>query len=317
MSKRGLFVVFVLLLTLYGLGQYWLERHRRPDFESGILLSPPSQWQSLMLVGPTGGDSLFFTHTGDRWIVSSRHRHLPVSAARMQELFAQLGAMRTVRIAGEAEAGQQAVRWAAERQIGLSLTDQEGRKEQLQLLLPDPPDQQEGVTGYLRLKGAKEIYAITGLDPRRLLITFDDFRAPTLLQLDASAVYTRIVDQRADTLIDYRYRDGKWWSSDQQPLDSVPLSAYLDQLEQPLGGRYFADDFDETAAHRYWARGLRFYARNGDSVAIDLYRDTLRALPLIWHGSQFPRVWIADDSSGLYPLLFGLFDRLASPVEAH
>lgn len=312
MHKRGLFVAFVLLLTLYGLGQYWLERQRRPDFESGVLLTPPGAWQSLKLSGGGRSDSLFFTRSGERWIVSSRHRHLPVSDARVQELFAQVGALRTLRIVGEDEAGARAVRWSPEREVNLVLTTQEGQRESLHLLLPATPDTQTAVTGYLRLAGAREIYAITGLDPRRLQsLRFDDFRAPTLLQLDPSAVYARIVDRRPDTVVDYRYRQGQWWQSPTETLDSFDLTDYLNGLKEPLAGRYFADDFDETAAHRYWVRGLRFYTHAGDSVAVNLYRDSLRALPLIWHGSQFPRVWIADDSSVIYPRLLEPLDRLA------
>ena len=294
--------VLVLGLILAGILVFALRRldERRPDppFQAPLIEIDTAAVAAIRIHQVA---SLSFQREATGWIVSDGRLHLKAVPSKMAELLNALHYIRAEHLLEPAPG----IDFGLDGESGISIRvyTSNGLTEAFTLGRFHYDEEMRRSITYLRLAGQREVYAVDGLQTLPLRAEFEDFRRRDLLRLPALR-FDSIAYQRGDTTFCF-YRSGdRWQSSDGQLLDSTEVAGFFQRLRR-LQGATFADDFDELMAQQLQHRSLALYhASLPTPLFVYSYHDSTRHPPFVLRSSQYPEIFFASDSSGLYRDVF-------------
>ncbi len=309
--NRLYLILFIVLLALYGLIEYFMERQRSPELQVRLLKIDTADLSTVRLFAPGETNFLLLTNTEKGWMASFQKTNLRARSRQVDRLLNAFDSLETRSIAGSGSRAKRRLGWDSDEEFLVELRHRNGDTEIFRLFQPPADSIPDTVSAYIQLQGQSEIYSLQDFYPRQLPIRLDDFRQRAFLRLAPEFNLVELSDERRDTLFRYEWTDVGWLydSTLVLPVDSTRFAAYLGQIAT-LDGRRFVDNVNEVDMRKRPSRRLLLRGRGRDSVRIELFRDTLLPQTLLLHSSQFPNTWVASDSSGLYKTIFGFPDSL-------
>lgn len=302
MRNRTWIYLFALALALFGWSQYQ-NQHRSPEFQARLFSFDPEEVEKIEIQHPGQADFSLIRESG-RWLASQETRNLPASREAVSELLHTLVGLESQSIVSVEPVEWDQYEVGPSSGLSLNIHLQDGRTEQLIMGKIAFEASQQRLISYVRIMDQNTVYAVSGFSVARLATRFNDFRPNQLL----------LLDQAVDSLSAY-WQDSLQWVWPAAALHSADSQrvAFLRQALRDLKGAYFADDFDELTARDFHLASLEIYSAN-QSYTLHCYQDSTQLFPYIYHGDQFPEVWLASDSSGLYQHLFAWWKPEASAV---
>lgn len=310
MNNRTLLVVFLVLLTIYGLTR--LFRDKRDSNFRTELIQVDTAAVTTIVIDPKGAEPEFnLKREENGWIASNGQLSLRATGASVNTLLGAVHLIKTKNIVAK-DPGK----WG-----DYEVTDSASTRIRLfrgETLVEDfivgrfnfNPQTRSGIS-YVRLTGENEVYAVDGF----LTITFgqgfDAYRNRQLLAMQPDMEVTNLQYQTPDSLLTLALNNGEWWLGNSRALDSTSVDSYLNGLRN-LTGDQFADDFDEMRIPALPARSLTLTGKNIDTpLMITSYYDSTRAeRSFVLRSSQDPDTFFASDSTGLYNRIFQELDDL-------
>lgn len=292
MRNRTWIYLFALALAIFGWSQYQ-NQNRSPEFQARLFSFDPQEVEKIEFRHPGQVDFGLIRESG-RWLASQETKNLPASKEIVSELLETL-----IRLESQSIVSQKPADWEeyeVSESSGMSLIIHlgDGGIERLIMGKIAFEARQQRLVSYVRIMDQNTVYAVSGFSAARLATRFNDFRPNQLLTLD----------QPVDSLAAY-WKDSLQWTWPNaviSPTDSQQIANLRQELEQ-VNGAYFADDFDELTAHEFQLASLKIYCAD-QAYTLRCFQDSSQLFPYIYHGNQFPEVWLASDSSGLYQTLF-------------
>ncbi|MFK7933335.1 MAG: DUF4340 domain-containing protein [Saprospiraceae bacterium] len=303
MKKRYLFILSLFCLGIYGLTQF--STYAAGDQFSTVLLQLDTTQVNRVIITPsaTKNQIQFYRLPDLGWQVTSGNVSTPALIETVNDLLVALNNVQTTRVVTNQETdwedygvGEEAL------QIEIITQDDQieriivGGRAHLKAAMID--------TTFARIPNENEVYALKQFTRQIFTHPFHFYRQRKVLQIDDYQEVNRVVLEQKDTLL--RTKEG-WKSTIGRTIDSTQLSNYFAQLNY-LEGSYFADDFDETQIATLPHQELMISGDNiNPTVQVKAYFDSTATLPFIIQSSQFPTIFYASDSSGIYQKLFGIF----------
>lgn len=314
MKNKTLLIVFLVLLSIYGLNRLFSGK-RDGNFSSALIKLDTAAITAITinLLDPDPQE-LTLKREEEGWIVSNGQLNTKALPEAVSALLKSLALVQTQFIVTD-----KPDKWSnyeVNEGQGVSVQVYKGSKKIEDFIVGGLNYNAETQTalGYIRLSGQKEVYAVDGMQAVNFIQQFEAYRMRELVKMKRAMIVNEFSCQFADTTLAFQKKNGQWLLNQNLALDSMTVENYLNVLRN-VTMETFADDFDETQAKRLHYATLSL---KGDNITapfvIDCYKDTTRQRPYILHSNYNPETWFDSDSAGVFNQLFIDVRKLGRPA---
>lgn len=295
MAKQHRWIVlFALVVLVYAAGQYWTQQ-RSGTFRAVLLDFLPNQVQRIDI--QQGSNKPFsILRQQQRWLLSGPKVNEEARQETVNQLLQRLQAIRTEEVISQSQKDWGDYGVAKGQGVVVCLSYDDGNQDCLRIGGYAYAEEENRLELYTRLQDQREVYVINGLPLSILDGQIDFFRNKELLSINAPLHKLQLKTDQQEVLIT-RHTDSTWASTAGIEADPAYWQSYLGELAS-LSGQQFADDIDELSLDSFLAWTLTLHT-DQDSIRLYCYSDTTKLPPFILHSDQFPKTWIASDSTGL------------------
>ncbi len=307
MTARTLIYLFAIALIVMGISQYFTQ-NRSPEFEAALLTIDTQEIVKVEVI-QAGDQGFTLLREGRRWLASKDNVHLSAKPSQISILLEALSSLQTELIVTADSKAWEGFALNKEKATQLKVYADNGEEEVFLLGKISLNDAQNRLETYVRLEGQKEIYAIDALPLATLSTQFEDYRPGVLLELSTPIIAAELFTQ--DSSFHWVWPVSAAGNSVQ--LDSLLTAQHLSSL-QLIEGNQFADDIDELAAKQLLFVQLQL-STEASIYQLNCYQDTTLSSPFIFHSDQFPEVWLASDTNGLFRQVFAPWQEWLIPSD--
>jgi hypothetical protein len=304
MNNKILLLVFLILLCIYGLTQFFSGK-RESSFKAELIEVDTADVTSISIDPKGEVEEFTLKREGNQWIVTNGAVSVQATSNPVNSLLDNLTLIRTNRIAAKSPDKWSEYEVAEGEGTRVKVYRQDELLEDFIIGRFSFDQQARSGTSYIRLAGQEEVYAVDGFQMLSFNQGMTAYRNRTLLKLKPEMKIAELDYHTPDSTYRFYRQNEQWTRNGTAALDSAAVATYLNALRN-LSGEHFADDFDELKAGDY---ALKSIVLRGDNIEeplrIDAYRDTTRERPFVLHSSQYPEVFFESDTSGLYKRVFG------------
>ncbi len=291
-------LLFALLMAGYAASQYF-EEHKGKEFKSPLLAFLPEQI-SVIKIHPAGNTPFQLLRLNEKWLLSVNNIHEPAEEDIVNQLLKLLKTIRTTEITSQKESDWS--QYELESNQGTLICLESTHHKQLPCVRFGSiqySSSEKALKGFARLDKQKEIYSLNGFAISSLQNNFNDYRNKQILKIDAPIIKLRFTK---DTVSSSIFKWNEQWVNDDLILEDSNTCESTIKTIANIKLTTFADDLDELALANSKVGSLQVFTKN-DSFELEYFMDSTYALPHILHSDQFPKTWMACDSTQVYELL--------------
>jgi len=304
MNNKTLFILFLVLLGLWGLSQMNSDKRNR-SFKTDLISIDTAQVTAINLYPKSDNQQEITLQKQDgRWFATQGSVTTKAKADAVKAVLDNIRLIKTKRVTAKKQE-----KWKA-----YEVTKSSGSRVKVYAgseLLEDfivgrfSFDQQtkQGLS-FVRLTNENEVYAVDGFLSKTLRQGFEAFRNKEFLSLTAKDI-TQITLRNADnTTQTFSLTNGQWLKEG-LVIDSATMATYLNGIQNLLGTS-FADNLDETQLSQYFHTKISILA-NTISEPIDLtcYRDVPNSKQVyVLQSSQNKGTYFSSDGTDFFEQLF-------------
>ncbi|MEM1124830.1 MAG: DUF4340 domain-containing protein, partial [Bacteroidota bacterium] len=243
MKNKHLLAIFLGLLFVSLTAQFLFEKKAR-RFELDLVQLDTAAITSLRITPKRDRQMPFsLEREGQFWAASKANITVPVNPAKINPLLVQLSQITSDSIV--AKASKDWVEFEVTPELGTRIQIYAGKQILEDFYTGRFEIYSEGQKGnsYLRFKGAKEVYAVSGLLSVHASKGFTSYRNSSILHPEVSKIQQFIIQSFGEKKSFEKTETG--WTCNGMPVDALGVANYLAPLKK-LVGKNFVDDFDEV-----------------------------------------------------------------------
>lgn len=321
MKNKTLFIIFFVLLGIYGASQMFSGKKQR-SFKTELIQVDTSLVTSLNLYPKAEkGGEIILKREQSGWIASKDNINTKAVKNVVDALLKELTLIKTTRVA--AKKPEKWPEYEVEENKGTRVKVYQGDQLLEDFMVgrinfkqrPQQPGMpqtggQQGIsaTTFVRLNGEDEVYAVEGFLGMTFNRDFSAFRNKQVLKMSPEQQITAF-NFESETPANFNKSSGKWMLNDSKtPLDTLKINNYLNTLRN-ISGDEFADNFDDTRKNDLLVNKLTLGGNNMlQAIEILAYYDSTQVKPFIIHSNYNPDAYFASDSTGIYAKIFQSID---------
>ncbi|MEL6926337.1 MAG: DUF4340 domain-containing protein, partial [Bacteroidota bacterium] len=304
MNNKTLFIIFMLLLAVYGATKIFGGKGSGDrSFKTDLIAIDTSTVSSIVLQPKTDNyEEITLKKEDRRWIATQGNITTQATPGSVQSILRTLALIKTSRVAAKKKD-----KWP-------DYEVEDGKASRVKVfsgstLLEDfyvgrfsANQQMQNGTSFVRLANEEEVYAVNGFLSFTFNQGFNSFRDRSLLSFTPADI-TYLSYTSGDTVINMNRTSGQWYYETTQ-LDSTRVANFLSNIAS-TSGTEFADGFDELRNVDRKHKTLTLQGNNmSEPIVITSYVTEDETAPYVIKSSQNVDALFRSPADGIYDRLF-------------
>ena len=304
MNKKTLFILFLVLLGIWGLSQMNSEKRNR-SFKTNLISIDTAQVTAINLYPKVDNQQeITLQKENGSWFATQGSVTTKAKTGIVKVVLDNIHLIKTKRVTAKKQE-----KWK-EYEVG----ETNGSRVKVYAgseLLEDfivgrfsfNQQTRQGLS-FVRLTHENEVYEVDGFLSKTLGQGFETFRNKAFLSLTPKDV-TQIKLTNTDNSTQIFSLNNGQWQKEGVAIDPTAMAVYLNSI-QNLSGTKFADNLDETQLKQYFYKEISILANNGsEAIAITCYRAVPNSTQVfVLQSSQNKGTYFSSDGTDFFEQLF-------------